>query len=120
MVKYSSSQLNDISRLDSVFGALADKTRRAIIADLSQGAAKASELAAPHQMSLPAISKHLKILERANLIQREVQGRTHEFRLDAKQLNLATSWIEDQQVFWEMSLMKLDKFLEKEAGESND
>jgi DNA-binding transcriptional ArsR family regulator len=114
MVKYNSS------KLDSVFSALADKTRRGIVADLSRGTASASELAAPHQMSLPAISKHLKILERANLIQREIQGRTHEFRLQSEQLNLATSWIEDQQVFWEMSLMKLENFLQQDSGEFDD
>jgi len=114
MVKYNSTEL------DTIFSALSDKTRRGIIADLSQGTAKAAELAAPHQMSLPAISKHLKILERANLIQREVQGRSHKFSLNSDQLNAATSWIEDQQVFWEMNLMKLKKFLEQESGESND
>lgn len=107
-------------QLDSVYGALADKTRRGIIADLAKRKASASELASPHQMSLPAISKHLKILERANLIEREIHGRTHEFRLRTDQLKLATSWIEDQQAFWELSLSKLDKFLQQDSGESND
>lgn len=114
MVKYTSSHL------DILFQALADKTRRGIISDLSKGAASAAELASPHQMSLPAISKHLKVLERADLIRREVQGRTHEFTLNIDQLDLATTWIEDQQVFWEMSLIKLNKFLKDDVGESDD
>ncbi|MBT5560606.1 MAG: helix-turn-helix transcriptional regulator [Proteobacteria bacterium] len=108
------------SNLDSIFHALADKTRRGIIIELTKGAAAASDLAAPHQMSLPAISKHLKVLERANLISREIKGRTHTFTLDTTQLALAKSWIENQQSFWESSLENLEQFIKNNSGESND
>ncbi len=102
-----------------VFHALADKTRRGIVNTLSGGSTSAAVLARPHAMSLPAISKHLKILERANLVRRTVEGRTHRFTLNSAQLNPATEWIKEQQIFWEHRLGNLERFLNPEPGESD-
>lgn len=111
---------NNAVELDFVFHALSDKTRRAMLQRLSKGASSAAELAAPHAISLPAISKHLKILERAELVQRQVKGRVHEFTLNPSRLQQANQWILEQQKFWEASLTNLEKYLIQDKGESND
>jgi DNA-binding transcriptional ArsR family regulator len=100
-------------RLDATFAALADPTRRAILARLASGEASVMELAKPFAMSQPAISKHLKVLERAGLISggREAQRRPR--RLDAKPLADATAWLEEYRQFWEESFQRLDDLLDE-------
>lgn len=94
MVKYSSD------RLDATFSALADPTRRGMLATLASGEATVSDLAAPYDMSLAAASKHVKKLEAAGLVSREVKGRTHICRLDASALREAYEWTARYQQFW--------------------
>ena len=98
-------------RLDATFAALADPTRRAILARLASGQATVNELARPFDMSQPAISKHLKVLERAGLIVRgrEAQRRTR--KLEAKPLAEANAWIERYREFWEARYQQLDELL---------
>lgn len=107
MVKYSDESLNH------TFAALSDPTRRAILARLSEGEAQMTELAEPFGMSLPAVSKHLKVLEKANLIQRKIDGRIHRFSVKPEPLISAKSWIETYQQFWDSQLDALGDFLEK-------
>lgn len=102
----------DSSRhLDNVFSALADPTRRAILARLASGAATVNELAEPFDMSQPAISKHLKVLERAGLISRDRDGQRRPSRLEAKRLAEASAWLEQYREFWEASFSRLDAVL---------
>jgi DNA-binding transcriptional ArsR family regulator len=98
-------------RLDATFAALADPTRRAILARLASGDAHVSELAEPFDMSQPAISKHLKVLERAGLISRGRDAQRRPRRLDAKPLAEATKWLEHYRQFWEGSFRRLDALL---------
>jgi DNA-binding transcriptional ArsR family regulator len=98
-------------RLDATFAALADPTRRAILARLATGDAHVSELAEPFDMSQPAISKHLKVLERAGLISRGREAQRRPRRLDAKPLGEATKWLENYRQFWEHSFRRLDALL---------
>ena len=98
-------------RLDATFAALADPTRRAILARLASGDAHVSELAEPFDMSQPAISKHLKVLERAGLISRGREAQRRPRRLDAKPLADATKWLERYRQFWEGSFRRLDTLL---------
>ena len=107
MVKYSSSRLN------VVFGALADPTRRRILEHLAQGDQCVTDLAEPHDMSLPAVSKHLRVLEEAGLIRRQRHGRIHQVKLEAKPMQQAAQWIEEYRVFWEGTLDSLANYLEK-------
>jgi DNA-binding transcriptional ArsR family regulator len=100
-----------VDQLSSTFAALADPTRRSILVRLSEGAATVNELAAPFEISLPAISKHLKVLERAGLIAR---GRTAQWRpctLRAAPLSEASAWIQQYREFWEGSFDRLDDHL---------
>lgn len=101
------------SRLDDVFGALADPTRRGILESLSRGDQCVTALARPHRMSLPAISKHLRVLEKAGLICRRRDGRIHHLKLDAKPMKEAAQWIEEYRKFWEANLDSLANFLER-------
>src|SRR6266851_3894177 len=101
------------ARLDDTFSALADPTRRAILARLAAGEATVNELAAPFAMSLPAISKHLKVLERAGLIARGRQAQSRPCRLAAAPLAAAADWIEGYRQFWEESLDRLDDYLKE-------
>src|SRR6187399_2955931 len=94
-------------RLDATFSALADPTRRAILARLAQGEASVLELAQPFAMSQPAISKHLKVLERAGLISRRVDAQRRLSRIEARPLAEATGWLEDYRHFWEESFERL-------------
>jgi DNA-binding transcriptional ArsR family regulator len=97
--------------LDATFAALADPTRRAILARLSLGEASVSELAEPFEMSLPAISKHLKVLERAQLIVRGREAQWRPCRLDAGPLRDVADWVEAYRQYWEQSLDRLDAYL---------
>jgi len=97
--------------LDATFAALADPTRRAILARLASGEATVTELAAPFDMSLPAISKHLKVLERAGLISRGRDAQRRPCRLEARPLEAAAAWVETYRRFWEQSLDRLDDYL---------
>jgi DNA-binding transcriptional ArsR family regulator len=100
-------------RLDATFAALADPTRRAILARLASGEASVTELAKPFAMSQPAISKHLKVLERAGLISRGQDAQRRPRRLDAKPLAKATGWLENYRQFWEDSFQRLDILLDE-------
>ena len=104
-------------RLDRTFSALADPTRRAILARLAGGEATVTDLAAPFSMSLPAVSKHLKVLERAGLIARGREKQWRPARLAAEPLKEAAQWIERYREFWEQSYDRLDEYLEElQAG----
>src|SRR5437763_16344217 len=100
-------------RLDAIFAALADPTRRAILGRLASGAASVTELAEPFAMSQPAISKHLKVLERAGLISRSRDAQRRPRRLEPKPLAEATGWLENYRRFWESSFEQLDSVLEE-------
>jgi DNA-binding transcriptional ArsR family regulator len=107
MVKYNSATLN------RTFAALADPTRRRILAHLARGDKRVTHLARPHAMSLPAVSKHLRVLENAGLLRRRRYGRIHEMQLEAKPLQQAAQWVEQYREFWEGSLDRLAEYLEK-------
>jgi DNA-binding transcriptional ArsR family regulator len=102
--------------LDEVFGALADPTRRQILATLAKGERTVSELAEPFRMSLPAISKHLGVLERAGLIHRERQGRVRRCSLEPEPLADALEWIAAYGRFWEERLDSLERLLAEGKG----
>ncbi len=99
--------------LSPVFAALADPTRRAILEKLSGGEMPVTELAAPFNMSLPAISKHLKVLERAGLITRGREAQWRPCKLDAGPLKEASDWVEHYRRFWEASFDRLDDYLKE-------
>jgi DNA-binding transcriptional ArsR family regulator len=98
-------------RLSATFAALADPTRRAILARLALGEASVMELAAPFAMSLPAVSKHLKVLERAGLIARGREAQWRPCRLEAGPLKDAADWLGEYRRFWEQSFDRLDEYL---------
>jgi DNA-binding transcriptional ArsR family regulator len=98
-------------RLNTTFAALADPTRRAILARLASGEASVTELAAPFEMSLPAISKHLKVLERAGLIARGREAQRRPCRLEAGRLKEVAEWVEHYRRFWDESFDRLDEYL---------
>ena len=100
-------------RLSATFSALADPTRRAILARLASGEASVTELAEPFDMSLPAVTKHLKVLERAGLITRGREAQWRPCRLKAEPLREAADWIEHYRIFWEQSLDRLDAYLQQ-------
>ena len=114
MVNVSPEQLN------TVFLALADPTRRAILARLAQGEASGTELAQPFSISVPAISKHLRVLEHAELILHRKEGRTHLFRLAARPLREAATWLEYYRQFWETQFDALDTYLQVTSEEEPD
>ena len=106
--------------LDRAFAALADPTRRAILARLAVGEAAVTELAEPFQMSLPAVSKHLKVLERAGLITRSNQAQWRYCRLDPAPLKQVADWVGGYKQFWAESYERLDEYLEdlkKKSGQ---
>lgn len=98
-------------QLSAVFGALADPTRRAILARLTQGDANVAELAAPFTVSQPAISRHLKVLERAGLISRRRRATARLSHLEADPLREATAWLAQYQAYWDESYDRLDALL---------
>jgi DNA-binding transcriptional ArsR family regulator len=114
MVKYSSESL------DATFAALADPTRRSITARLSQGPASVSELAAPFAVSLPAVTKHLSVLEHAGLIEHWKEGRTRYCRLNTEPLERAEAWVAQHRIFWQERFQGLHDHLRKEHGHGED
>src|SRR5713226_2207155 len=106
--------------LSTTFAALADPTRRAILARLTSGAASVTELAEPFEISLPAISKHLKALERAGLIARGHEAQWRPCRLKAKPLKEAVDWLERYRRFWEESFDRLDDYLRELQTKEKD
>jgi DNA-binding transcriptional ArsR family regulator len=100
-------------QLSTTFAALADPTRRAILARLTSGQVSVTELAAPFEMSMPAVSKHLKVLERAGLIARGRDAQWRPCRLEANPLKDVADWVEHYRRFWEQSFDRLDDYLHK-------
>lgn len=113
MVKYNDIELN------LTFNALADPTRRAIISELAKNDSTVVELAKPFDMSLPGVSKHLKVLEKAGLLEREINGRVHKCTFNPKPLKDALLWVETYRDFWESKFDSLAKFLEKNSSLSS-
>ena len=107
MVEYSSKLL------DRTFGALANPTRRRILQSLAQGDRCVTDLARPHAMSLPAVSKHLRVLENAGLIRRRRCGRMHRLKLEAAPMKQASQWMDEYRQFWEQRLDRLDEYLQE-------
>jgi DNA-binding transcriptional ArsR family regulator len=103
--------------LDATFAALADRTRRAMLAKLARGEASVLELAEPHDMSQPAISKHLKVLERAGLISRGRDAQRRPCRLEPRRLKLVADWIATYREYWEDSYARLDDVLQELQGQ---
>jgi DNA-binding transcriptional ArsR family regulator len=118
MISY---MVNDsYQRLDIVFQALSDPTRRAILEQLTQGEASGTELAQPFSISVPAISKHLRVLEHAGLISRRKEGRVHHFRLTLRSMREAAVWLEQYRQFWETQFDELAMYLETTSQEENE
>jgi DNA-binding transcriptional ArsR family regulator len=99
--------------LDATFAALSDATRRGILARLALGETSVSELAAPYEMSLPAVSKHLRVLERARLVKRRKDGRVHRCKLAPEPMKGAAEWIAHYRQFWEAQFDALERYLEE-------
>jgi len=99
--------------LDRTFGALADPTRRRILEHLAGGDRCVTDLARPYRMSLPAVSKHLRVLENAGLVRRKRDGRVHRLKLEAGPMQQAQAWIEEYRKFWETSFNRLDEYLKQ-------
>jgi DNA-binding transcriptional ArsR family regulator len=99
--------------LDRTFAALADPTRRRILEHLAQGDRCVTDLARPYAMSLPAVSKHLRVLEKAGLIRRRRRGRVHSLKLEAAPMQQAQAWIEEYRKFWEANFDRLDEYLKQ-------
>ncbi|MGO8698084.1 MAG: ArsR/SmtB family transcription factor [Limisphaerales bacterium] len=111
MVKCSSRLLS------RTFAALSDPTRRRILEHLAGGDRSVTDLAKPYSMSLPAVSKHLRVLESAGLVRRRRDGRVHRLRLEAKPMQQAQAWIEEYRKFWEASFDRLDEYLKQLQNE---
>ena len=107
-------------QLSSTFSALADPTRRAILARLSLGEASVTELAEPFEMSLPAVTKHLKVLERAGLVSRGREAQWRPCRLEAGPLQDIAKWVEQYRRFWEQSFDRLDDYLKTLQGKEGE
>ncbi len=114
---------NTQSNLDAIFAALADPTRRAILSRLVDGQASVNEIAAPFEMSQPAVSRHLKVLERAGLIERDIDEQRRPARLKAQTMAAAVGWLTEFEAFWGTSFDQLDNVLfnmkQAEAKETN-
>lgn len=115
-----SAPLEPPADLDRIFGALSDPTRRALLARLRAGPASVSALAEPFAMSLPAVSRHLRVLEEAGLVRREVQGRVHCLHLAAGPLQSAEDWLAAYRIFWEDRLDRLASFVEQLPAEGGE
>jgi DNA-binding transcriptional ArsR family regulator len=100
-------------RLDAVFHALGDRTRRALLARLARGPARITELARPFALSLPAVSRHIRVLESAGLVARTVKGRVHRCSLQAAPLESAQDWLSRYRKFWQQSLQSLARYVEE-------
>jgi DNA-binding transcriptional ArsR family regulator len=114
------ARLERTDHLDAVFAALADPTRRAILTRLTQGDATVGELARPFTISQPAVSQHLKVLERAGLISRTRRGTARLSRLEAEPLRQATTWLARYREFWEESYERLDELLATLQDDTQD
>ena len=112
--------MNATAALDTTFLALADPTRRAILARLAQGEASVTELTKPFKISQPAISKHLKVLEHAGLISRGRDKQRRPCRLEARRLAEANAWLENYRQFWEARFQRLDALLEEMKAETSN
>lgn len=112
MIEHVKSSAARDDRLDDLFGALADRTRRRLVARLARSPATISELAAPFDMSLPAVSKHIRVLERAGLVVRKIEGRVHTCALDGENLRDAAAWLDRYRAFWDDTLAALAEFAE--------
>ena len=113
---YNHTAMNTSQRLDATFTALADPTRRAILARLAVGEASVLELAKPFAISQPAVSRHLKVLERAGLISESRDAQRRPRRLETKPLAEASGWLEGYRHFWERSFQRLDVLLDEEKA----
>ena len=107
------SYINTQPNLDAIFSALADPTRRAILSRVADGEASVNELAKPFEMSQPAVSRHLKVLERAGLIERDIDEQRRPARLKAEKMAMAVDWLTEFKEFWATSFDQLDDVLEK-------
>jgi DNA-binding transcriptional ArsR family regulator len=117
----SANTASEIDALSAVFSALSDPTRRAMLARLSQGEASVNELAAPFKMSLPAVSKHIKVLEKAGLLTKTINAQQRPCKIDGVQLKQAVDWIDQYKQLWEGRLDRLDAYLvELHASESGE
>jgi DNA-binding transcriptional ArsR family regulator len=114
MVKYQSGSL------DAIFAALSDPIRRRILERLARGEASVGDLAAPFQVTAPAISRHLRVLERAGLLDRHKKGRIHRCRLRPRPMNDAVAWIEQCRQFWEQQFDALERYLAETEPKEND
>lgn len=103
--------INEQANLDAVFSALADPTRRAILSRLASGQATVNELAQPFEISQPAVSRHLKVLEKAGLIKRAIDEQRRPAKLNAEKMTLAVDWLEEFRKFWGTSFDQLDDVL---------
>lgn len=112
--------LNESARLDLAFQALADPTRRGMLARLSLAPATVSELAAPYRMSLPAVMQHLQMLEASGLVRSEKMGRVRTCRIEPKALATAETWIAEQRALWEGRLDRLEDYLETMKSKEKD
>jgi DNA-binding transcriptional ArsR family regulator len=112
MVNYRSGSL------DEVFAALADPIRRGIVARLARGEASVGDLAAPYRVSAPAISRHLRVLENAGLLERHKRGRVHHCRLRPQPMSAAAEWIEQCREFWESRFDALEKYLQQTQSQT--
>ena len=108
--------MSGASKLDNILGALADPTRRAILLRLSRGDARVTDLAAPFAISLNSVSKHIRILERARLVERRRLGREHVLSRNPRALNDAAAWIETLQAKWRSRIDRLEKALDEEES----
>jgi DNA-binding transcriptional ArsR family regulator len=106
------------AQLDATFAALADPTRRAILSRLAAGEATVTELTAPFSMSQPAISKHLKVLERAGLVSRSRDAQRRPVRLEARPLKVAVDWLENYRDYWDEAYGRLDALLDTLKGQA--
>lgn len=116
MKKLPTSSPAQEDQLDRVFHALADRTRRALMARLAQSPHTITELAAPFEMSLPAVSKHIRVLEQGGLVARAVDGRIHRCSLSVQSLQHADQWLAHYRVFWGGSLESLARYVERASG----
>jgi DNA-binding transcriptional ArsR family regulator len=113
MVSSRRSLRTDDDQLDALFHALSHRTRRVLMARLAKAPASITQLAAPFAMSLPAVSRHIRVLERAGLVTREVDGRIHQCSLQALSLKPAQEWLQHYRPFWQQTLDSLASYVEK-------
>jgi DNA-binding transcriptional ArsR family regulator len=118
MVEYLSSNRSKARRLDRVYGAIADPTRRAILNRLAGGDVNVTALAEEFPISFNGVSKHVKVLEQAGLVRRRIRGREHWLRLHPQPLREASRWLEHYREFWETRLDALEAFLVRREGET--